>query len=838
MTQSANAISDPLQAVVAGMPASVTASVDLCIDQAATRAGAKIAPLWPLQHFVAVNPMLGLAEHAFSDSGRLLARAAGARLTMPRSFYESELVKDRISDANLIAALAELRGQVPASLTARQVRAEAANPEVDPASLQLPTVATVAAPLTDTDWSSLVVSAVSNWAGDYFDRGIAAWASPLRTLDPWPSYRARACIDRSAEFLGIPKARALFAALPDDPLALLKEVVTTLDIPPAGLEAFFHRLLADVSGWAGFARYRGWNAELRGEALSSTRQLLAIRAAWELVLYKGLESPALRADWLACRHRFVTDDARRWSTARAVDHVLHLAFERSQQRRLAAEVQSAAGSQAKGAQQRAAVQAVFCIDVRSERLRRALEQVWPQAETLGFAGFFGLAAAHRDENGHTTARCPVLLEPQFTVDESDAPGGYGAMGLRQRTGFAALWSKFRRAAVACFGYVEAAGLLYAWKLLAASWGRGVSDAPPAAVSRNTTLTFGLGLRQRINLAQGILRGMSLTDGFAPIVLFVGHGSTSANNPYASALDCGACGGHAGDANARLAAALLNDRFVRAGLLERDIDIPGDTVFVAGLHNTTTDHVDLEVGSELAAERPEAIAQLERMLACAGSQVRAERAPTLGLPAAAAVDGRVANRARDWSQVRPEWGLAGCAAFIAAPRSRTRAANLDGRSFLHTYDWRSDADFAVLETILTAPLVVASWITLQYFASTVDNQHFGSGDKTLHNVVGGFGVLEGISGDLRTGLPLQSIHNGHSLVHSPLRLMAIIESPTAALNQIINKHESLRHLIDNEWVQLHAMDEEGQIWRRGKGGQTWAKVIEETGFENACNSKAA
>jgi uncharacterized protein YbcC (UPF0753/DUF2309 family) len=109
-----------------------------------------------------------------------------------------------------------------------------------------------------------------------------------------------------------------------------------------------------------------------------------------------------------------------------------------------------------------------------------------------------------------------------------------------------------------------------------------------------TLDFWINCRlaERASLAEDILKGLGLLENFARIVLFCGHGSATKNNPYASGLDCGACGGHVGDANARLAAALLNQADVRTELSERGILIPSDTVFIGGLHNTTTDEVSL------------------------------------------------------------------------------------------------------------------------------------------------------------------------------------------------------------------------------------------------------
>ena len=114
---------------------------------------------------------------------------------------------------------------------------------------------------------------------------------------------------------------------------------------------------------------------------------------------------------------------------------------------------------------------------------------------------------------------------------------------------------------------------------------------------------------------------------------------------------------------------------------------------------------------------------------------------------ASAEKEVLFRSKDWSQTRPEWGLAGCSAFVVAPRSRTKDINLEGQSFLHSYNWEQDQNFGVLEAIMTAPMVVTSWINLQYYGSAVDNTHMGSGNKTLHNVTAGIGVLEGYSGNL-------------------------------------------------------------------------------------------
>jgi len=265
---------------------------------------------------------------------------------------------------------------------------------------------------------------------------------------------------------------------------------------------------------------------------------------------------------------------------------------------------------------------------------------------------------------------------------------------------------------------------------------------------------------------------------------------------------------------------MNDATVRAGLAKRGIDIASDTVFVGALHDTTMDAVRLFDIEKVPSSHAADIAIAQDCLGRAGVLARAERAARLHIDTRQPIDQQIMSRSEDWAQVRPEWGLAGCAAFIAAPRARTKGRDLGGRVFLHDYDWRSDRDFRTLELIMTAPMVVASWISLQYFGSVVDNRVFGSGNKTLHNVVGTIGVFEGNGGDLRTGLPWQSLHDGERLVHEPLRLSVIIAAPREQIGRVIERHRHVRDLLDNGWLHLFALSDEGNAVARYAGGGGW------------------
>ena len=398
------------------------------------------------------------------------------------------------------------------------------------------------------------------------------------------------------------------------------------------------------------------------------------------------------------------------------------------------------------------------------------------------------------------------------------------------------WKAFKLSAISSFAYVETAGLLFAGKLIGDSAGltRTVGDPDTDGLDPDVVGRIGPRLEprevggratgftaaQRLDTAAAVLRAMSLTERFARLVLLIGHGSTTVNNPHGSGLDCGACGGHAGEANARVAAAILNDPEVRAGLPSRGIAIASDTWFLGCLHDTTTDEVRVFDADHVPSGHRGELKQLRDRLNRASGLVRAERSSLLGLAGATDIARQVVSRSRDWSQVRPEWGLAGNAAFIAAPRDRTRGLDLGGRAFLHDYDWRKDANFRVLDLIMTAPMVVASWINLQYYGSTVNNRAFGSGNKTLHNVVGQLGVLEGNAGDLKVGLPLQSVHDGTRFVHEPLRLNVFIAAPEAEIDRVIAKHEGVRRLVDNGWIHLFALTDDPAIVRRYAGALPW------------------
>ncbi|MGR8919462.1 MAG: putative inorganic carbon transporter subunit DabA [Gammaproteobacteria bacterium] len=461
---------------------------------------------------------------------------------------------------------------------------------------------------------------------------------------------------------------------------------------------------------------------------------------------------------------------------------------------------------------RPAAQLLFCIDVRSGPLRSLIERE-PGYETLGYAGFFGLPLSYREASGEVRAQCPILLEPRYAVSDT----GERSAGVSGEI----LNGLLKQHPFATFGLVEASGLTSLWQLLRDGFARSAVTAPTAAprLELDPGSPEAFDEDAQFAVARDLFELTGLATPTARLVVLCGHGSTTTNNPYAAALTCGACGGHDGAPNARVMAAILNRPAVRARLAAAGIEVSGDTWFVAALHDTCTDRVAVLDRERVPATHASDLAELEAVLDRAGADNRARRARDLGVDPR-----RLERRARDFAEVRPEWGLAGNAAFIVAPRSRTRGLELDGRCFLHSYDPDADADGSRLATIVCAPVVVAYMINTQYYFSTVDNDTWGSGNKVTQNVVGGRAVMQGDCGDLLTGLPLQSVMDEHGApFHEPLRLQVVIDAPLARVQQVLDEHPDVRRLFDNEWLALTVLDACGGPSRHYLGQGAWSAV---------------
>ncbi|WP_372625098.1 putative inorganic carbon transporter subunit DabA, partial [Falsiroseomonas sp.] len=536
---------------------------------AAEAAARAIPPAFPLDATVAVNPFLGQSGEDLATASARLARVAGVRLTRPRADYAAEVAAGRITDDDLAAALiastSPLKPVDLALLKAKLARER-------PAPRALPSIADLAAEATGIDWPAILARAFGLWAAGHFDRGQALW-TPAPGRSAFAAWREWATHDLAPEIAGLTGFCAHVAAAPDTAERAILRAAEGLGITDAAAETAFHRLLMDLGGWAQHARWLLWQAELAGGSDTTITDLIAIRLIWEEALLEHCPDVAEAwADVCAAHAEPVAP-----GPDEALDAILQDAAERAGQRRLAAALPGAGGTS-----DRPAVQAAFCIDVRSEVFRRALEAQDAGVRTLGFAGFFGLPVSHRAHGSDIAeAHLPALLTPGLATCSHVAPEAEQGARIAARASRA--WGRFRQAAVSSFAFVEAAGPTYAWKLVKDALGRGGKGLATGPAPRFET---GLSPAEKAATAAAALKAMSLTRGHARLVLLIGHGAQLVNNPHASAYHCGACGGQTGEVSARLLASLLNDPETRAGLPAEGIDLPADTRFVAGLHDTT------------------------------------------------------------------------------------------------------------------------------------------------------------------------------------------------------------------------------------------------------------
>jgi len=805
----------------------------------------RMPPLWPLKSFVAVNPFIGYSDLHFLEAAAKIRRVAHGDILMPEYFYLEQIEEGNITEVDLRGALEWANKTIPPPWSNKIEPLDLAGLRKSlEASREAPGPRTV---LSFADWIDrhsktrhleFLVDEISKWCSVYFDEGQSSWRMPWRNLPLYAAWRQAVLIDANPRLNGWECFDRTVESMPEDAYEVVEHAIGRLECPVPLIEELLHRQLASVAGWSSYVQYRVREHLMNGQEDSSLVDLLAIRLVYDLALLAQFESD----ENFMCQWRGYQADLQQYEPQLDLlpRYLAQLALEHHYQNGVLAKLK-AAPTVRSAIKARRQLQAVFCIDVRSEVFRRALECQSDAIETLGFAGFFGMAIEYvRFGEHHGSSQCPVLLKPKFEVRETlpgpsqDAERLRHYLRLKKRITHA--WNAFKTSAISCFSFVETSGLYFGLRLAQDGLAYSTPEAPPGPTCKGLDFAMekasdrpphqaGLSLQTQADLAEGALRNMGVTSDFARLVLICGHGSQTKNNPYASGIDCGACGGNAGDANARVAVQILNNEEVRGLLQGRGINIPADCRFVAGLHNTTTDHVIVYDDDQIPASHQPDLAQMREWLDAASKISRQERAPALGLsPDGLDLEQQVLRRSRDWAQVRPEWGLAGNAAFIVAPRRRTQTINLHGRSFLHNYDAEKDPTGSVLELIMTAPMVVTNWINLQYYASTVNNRLFGSGNKTIHNVVGSLGVWQGNGGDLQVGLPLQSVHDGKRWVHQPLRLSVFIEASRESIEQVLVKHPEIRELVQNEWLHLFALEKERASFSRYLGKGSWVESL--------------
>jgi uncharacterized protein len=678
------------------------------------------------------------------------------------------------------------------------------------------------------------------WCKLYLNGSHSTWSLPNRNEGFYQAWHRLVQYDPELHRA----QRQLLKNRPQEAAVALREALSALEIPAVQIQAYLEAHLLSLPGWAGMMLWHSPQLLIEYLAVRISMEWALIHPLLPLPEEQNAEQLILIrliAAWAYWGDLQIDD----WSQLPAAQQKAHLtlayrfndlvrrklwlgAWEQSYEELLKEQVISKRLISRDS--NPVLAQLAFCIDTRSEPFRRAIEEVGP-FETFGVAGFFGLPI-ETCELGSTQshASLPVILKPQHQIKELASEIDFESYQERRQAtaSIKRTFQAMKQNILTSLLLPEVSGPWLSLQMLARSFfprraGRIFRQLQSEWLQKPSTelsldylqmkagLPVGFSEEEKVQYVSQSLKMMGLTEDFAPLVIICGHGSRSTNNPYAAALDCGACGGASGGFNARVLATLCNQARVREALETEGIEIPEDTMFAAAEHITTFNQLRWLYVPELSQGAQAAFDRICEALSKVSERVNAEqlsRLPNLGFhfnnPNA-----EMQRLAEDWSEVRPEWGLARNAAFIIGTRRLTKDCNLDGRVFLHSYDWQDDYDGSLLSSIIAGPATVAQWINLQYYASTVAPHYYGSGNKATQTVTAGFGVMQGNASDLLTGLPWQSVmRSDGAFYHAPLRLLVVIEAPDEYVERLMERDLAFRQKVQNGWIRLATIDSTG------------------------------
>jgi hypothetical protein len=768
-----------------------------------------IGKTWPLYTFVASNPLSGFENRSFQEAVNAAKKHFNANVFPAAELYRQAWEKGDIDQRILMSLLKENKLS-----------------ELPEYYLKLMATQNPLEVLNDTQKLDRIMV---KWLTSFMDEGLAEWEMPFKGEGFYTAWRLLAVYDSE---LGITSLKEIPKTSTEALQQLLKDSASN------DLVRVFTFHLAALPGWTGYINHRVQsNSDWQLEYPISLMDYLAVR----LWTAQKLNVPLLPEKNEETLDTMVPN----------LQYIWLKAWEQSWQNILVKNLETPSIANKSSTKNKLAeVQFVFCIDTRSELIRRHVESKG-NYETFGYAGFFGIAMDYESLNdGIIRKACPPIVSSAYIVSET-AQSNRDEQFLVYKKNIEIVrfgvyfLKRMRNMLPSAFGYVEGSGLFYGLSLIGrtliprqlykatnqkASKMEMTCQLDINKVGKEDVSPLGITLEEKVGIVKSAFDLMGWKQ-FAPLVIFAGHGSHSANNSFGSSLDCGACAASPGRHNARMLAKLANLPEVRKALADsHKLLIPEKTLFIGAEHNTTTDDIVL-FDSEIPASHKTLVQTLKTNLLKAQKTATQDRLGSKGNSVAYAQ-----QKANNWGETRPEWGLAKNAGFVIGPRSLTKNTNLGSRCFLHSYDWEMDKEGKALEGIMQGPMVVTQWINNHYYFSTVDNNTFGGGSKITHNITGKFGVVQGNGGDLKMGLPLQSLFGSDdAMYHQPLRLSVIIQAPITRVSEILVRNENLKTLCDNEWMYLMVMDptQKNQIVRYTKSIQ-WLYIQEEIRQERKQN----
>lgn len=671
------------------------------------------------------------------------------------------------------------------------------------------------------DIDSLVHPKLYRVLASYLDQGIAMWEFPHSDSGFLHDMRSL-IINSSVSFFENKEVESLFLDSEKHVQDLLKILI--------GDEAYFEQYLFDMvfshPGWSGIVSVIEDNPDSlllnRSITLEDT---LFFELCLELDVMRSEYGNSLRPLSITVQNPPL--DVLGYHPHKELHTVLSIwqeAFEWSYYDQVLGGIVENAKQPKNQDKRSASFQAVFCIDERECSLRRHLEYVEPNCETYGAPGFFGVEFYFRAMGAKFMDKlCPAPVNPKHLIIETDSqPHVIHDIMLNKDT----------FSLIKGFGLTLILGIASLWKLLkiilfpsqepahTVSFAHGGMHSKLSVENTNPNqvedgLQIGFTISEMTDRIENFLKGIGLTNNFSPIIYMIAHGSSSANNPHSGAYDCGACSGRPGSVNARVFCLMANHPAVRSSLKQRGIDIPDETVFIPGMHDTTSDIMqfyDEALTSQQQALHEGIWKQFEQALDFNAKERSRRFASIDTTDSLKTIRTEIKKRSISAFEPRPELGHGTNSLAIVGRREITRGLYLDRRAFLNSYDYSKDLDGIYLRKVMAPIGIVCGGINLEYYFSRVDNQKLGCGTKLPHNVIGLLGIANSVDGDLRPGLSWQMIEP-----HDPIRLLVIVEHYPEIVLQCIQSSDEMYEWYANEWVHIAALHPEtGEMYHFKNG----------------------
>lgn len=768
----------------------------------------------PIKDFIHHNTLHALQNRPFAEALAIASRLYGAKNSQPLSYFQQRYASGRIYEFALEAAL---RAHSKTLSDQEQLRErmflEDSNAHYPPPSIALDGMRQRWLAKLEINLDALVHPILFRLISNFLDQGISHWPVALPEESFWQ------CITRLVDDsfiplypLGEPEAREL---LQKDPETAIHSCLNRL----VGDETLYGTYLLEMSlahpGWSGMVHV----IETRPESLLfrrsiSLKEFIAIELLMQLAILNLKLGTRFTSLMNTPHHGEVDSFATALNSPPIPKHLQ--AWQEAMELSLYAELLSALKEKPERPPTKTppSIQGIFCIDDRECSIRRHLEELDPAIETFGAAGFFGIEFFYKGmKDIYPVAQCPAVMTPKHLVIEShpeptetrqSPPRAFQAtrplkswlvtqtigISYAARLALEVFRPGLKTPSLAKLGSFEHESLLHLF--------RDQEERTPDG------RMLGFSREEAADRLETLLRSIGLTAHFAPVVMVIAHGASSANNPHFAAYDCGACSGKPGAPNARAFAQMANDSGVRQILHERGISIPAQTRFIPALHDTTRDEVTYFDLKHLGEPLPAKFLNFRRTMKEALRRNAHERCrwfelgPKAGNLQTAAE--HVKLRASSIFEPRPELNHSNNLYCIVGRRALSRGLFMDRRSFLHSYDPGSDPEGRILARIFSQVIPVCGGINLEYYFSRIDTSMYGAGTKLPHNVVGLLGVANGVEGDLRTGLPSQMIE-----VHEPARLLIAIEQTTEIVDLALGQIGAFKEWLDNQWVRVAAIN---------------------------------